>query len=688
MTTVTVSAEAPAYIPYYSYEYNSDDKSIAAPAGYEVSSVLKADSLGVDLALNAPSDIYYDNAGTFYLLDSGNGRIILMNAEMKARKILNTFTDSTGLLSKVDITGAQGVCADANGRIYIADTNNQRILITDQEGRVLRVITRPENAMLDSAIPFSVNKIMTDKDGRIYALAKSVNLGAFIFDSDGNFLNFWGSNTVTKTAEVLFNYFRKNFMSAEQIAGMKQATPVSFTNFDIDSKGFVYTVTDNKDKDAATKTGAVRVLNFQGRDTLPSSIVFGDLEGTTSSSENAKTTVFSDVDVDSQGFINLLDIGRGKVFQYSENGDLLTVFGTYSEQQGGFGAPEAIESYGDCVYVVDSQKNCITVFRQTQYATLLRAAVSNLKSNNMSQAFDYFQKVHMLNSNSLYPYHGMGIVYDAQGDYVKAMEYFKIADAKEEYSQTFKEYRSQYFNQNSIGIMIGAFALIAVIIAVRHLIRKKLKNTANGDFSVLERKSLFPFYTLFHPVDGFDQFKPRKIASYRIGTALVALWFVIQTLKFFLNGYCFNDNKIGDYNIFITFASTVGMFFLFVLSNWGACALLDGKGTFKDIFCTCAYSMIPMLTAFLINIALSNICSLDEAVYLGLVNGIGLIWTGLLLVCGLMTIHQYSLKKTIASLAITVLGMLIIIFLIVLFFSLVQQIYNFIISVYTEASLR
>ena len=53
-----------------------------------------------------------------------------------------------------------------------------------------------------------------------------------------------------------------------------------------------------------------------------------------------------------------------------------------------------------------------------------------------------------------------------------------------------------------------------------------------------------------------------------------------------------------------------------------------------------------------------------------------------------MAIHQYTLKKVIVSILLTVFGMLVMAFLILMLYSLVQQIYVFAYTVFSEIKFR
>ena len=53
-----------------------------------------------------------------------------------------------------------------------------------------------------------------------------------------------------------------------------------------------------------------------------------------------------------------------------------------------------------------------------------------------------------------------------------------------------------------------------------------------------------------------------------------------------------------------------------------------------------------------------------------------------------MTVHQFTMPKTIATIAVAVVGMIIILFLILLFVSIIQQIVSFVDLLWTEITMR
>ena len=680
-----VCAEALALSPYGGYEYDSYGASHAAPAAYAVSGVYDCGGWGLKEDLNAPSDLTYYN-GRLYILDGGNSRILVLNGHTTAlERVLDSFHDAQG--NRLTFAGAKGMAFDTDGNLYIADTAECRILVFDTQLCLLRSITRPDGALVDTSAPFDVEKVAVNRNGKVYAIAPSINLGILTFTRSGEFVSFYGSNKVTVTADVLKAYFLSRFLTKEQRQARAQITPTIFNNMSIDDEGLVYTVKSVKLSSATG--GIVQCLNYKGTNILKSDIKFGEFERDTVSSKLTKApTCFTDIEVDSRGFLHLLDSGRSRIYQYTFSGKLIGVFGGIGEQKGTFSEPVAFESVEDRIYVLDAQKNTLQEFAPTAYGRSLREAFSLEDSNDREAQLAAWEKVAVINTNSEYPYYGVASVEDARGNYAQAMKNYRIANARTEYSKSFQQYRKQFLSRNTLWILLAAAALLAVITALLRLLKKTLIAVNGSAFTPLENKYTFPLYTCIHPMDGFDQFKSRKCELYSLSVAILAGWFLAETASFFASGFIFNLHVAADYDLSVILFRTVGLFLLFVIGNWSVCTLLDGKGTFKEIFTSLAYALLPYILSLIINIGLSNILTINESVFISLVSTVGILWSAFLIFAAMSSIHQYSFWKMLGSILLTVLSMAILAFILILFYKLIQQVFSTAGSLISEMRLN
>ena len=198
----------------------------------------------------------------------------------------------------------------------------------------------------------------------------------------------------------------------------------------------------------------------------------------------------------------------------------------------------------------------------------------------------------------------------------------------------------------------------------------------------------WPFYIMAHPFEGFEDLRWKKAYNMKVALVIVALVFIISVCERLMTGFLFDMNEEKIFNVVPIVIQTLVVFFTWVIGNWALCTLFDGEGTMKNICVNTAYALVPFLIGKVINIILSNCLQRTEAAFITFVSYLTIIWTVVLLISGMKTVHQYSIPKTLLFMFITVAAMLVIVILLVLLVSLFQQVYVFVYSIYTELLYR
>jgi hypothetical protein len=198
----------------------------------------------------------------------------------------------------------------------------------------------------------------------------------------------------------------------------------------------------------------------------------------------------------------------------------------------------------------------------------------------------------------------------------------------------------------------------------------------------------FALYVLRHPVDGFWELKYQRKGSNKTALILLSLTILMAILDRQLRDFMFNDAYNVPLDIFYQMRIIVFPVLLFCVANWAITTLLDGKGSFAEIFQVTCYSLLPLIIFHILVPALSHFLSLNEVVYVTIVDSVGLFWMCLMVFIGIQVIHEYSTGKMLYTLLLTACSAAILIFILLLFFSLIQEIGSFIYSVYREISLR
>lgn len=621
-----------------SYNYNQYGKAVPSQSGYTAERAVYGYNLGIS-EFESPSDIFlYDDV--FYLTDSGNNRIVCINKSLdRVVKIYDKFTMPDK--SETVLKNPTGVYVDSE-RIYIADSENSRILVSDYDSDVILEIKKPDDVIYNYNT-FNPQKVIADKAGNIYAVLNNITSGAVMFDSKGNFMGFYGANRTDEPSDIVFESIKDIFRSDEKKLRQKRNVPSGISNFDIDDGNFIYTCTQSDSQHGDT----IKKINSAGQNLfMYNTNIFGDYPDLYSAQEK---NMFCDIDVSENGYINCLDFRYGRIFTYDKDCNLMFVSGEKSHQLGGFERVSALESDENNLYVLDSMKASITVFEKTDFGRLVSSAENLYNSGSYSESLELWNKVLEYDSGYIQAYKGIASVLLIQQNYSDSMKYAEKARITDIYNKAFEGWREDFLSR------FFGFVIIFIVLI----------------FALLYRISKI------------------KIKSSLRNSVIILIFFLIASVADGrLYGIQFSDDNIQVFNIVPYILESVGLFFLWCISERASEVFLDGCGTFRNIFIGTSEAVIPYIAQLYINTMLSHILIRDEYIFMEIIKITGIIWTAILLFKSVREINRYSFRETVIAVIMIVFGIAVIFFLGVLMLSLFQQIYVFIASVVTEISYR
>lgn len=195
-------------------------------------------------------------------------------------------------------------------------------------------------------------------------------------------------------------------------------------------------------------------------------------------------------------------------------------------------------------------------------------------------------------------------------------------------------------------------------------------------------------HVLFHPFDGFWDLIHEKRGSLGAATTFLALFLITRVVKLMFTSFQFVTAPVQYLNVFEEMGSLLLPFLILCLANWSLTTLFDGKGRFKDIYMCMCYALVPYVLLQLPMVFVSNIIAKEEGAFYTVLIGFSIVWCLFLVFVGLMQVHDYSPGKTMIFIVATVLGALIIIFLLLVFFSLLGDAASYFISLYREIAFR
>ena len=198
----------------------------------------------------------------------------------------------------------------------------------------------------------------------------------------------------------------------------------------------------------------------------------------------------------------------------------------------------------------------------------------------------------------------------------------------------------------------------------------------------------FPKYILFHPFDGYEEFKRYKKGKLSVALVFIVLYAYFRIYSYQHLAFIINPNNPLLLNSIQEIFSVALLISLFSISNWSVTTLMEGKGTYKEILMVTGYSLFPLLIIGFPSVYISNFLTLEEIAFYGLMMYLAYASSAWMLFMGILNIHQYGLAKTLMVFIATAVSMSVMMFLGLLFFDLIQQVISFMAAIYEELSLR
>lgn len=456
---VLIPCRAEAAVSYGSYGYDYYGYEVPQPAPYTVTDVLTGSQISEDLGAFAdPADMFVTEH-RIYIVDSGNNRIVVLKEDFSLDFVIERFTLPGGT-EEESFNNPQGIYVTDAGSIYVADSYNGRVLEFDETGNAIRSIGKPETSLLSTAFDYRPMKLVVDDAGRIFISAYGVNLGLIELNADGQFSTFVGAIEVTMN---FMEYIWRHYFTTEaQQARMTSSIPTEYSNIFIDEKDFIYgTISNLSEEQIEQGANMVRRLNPAGKDVLRRNGNFpitGEWDGESYSK-------FVDISVLHSGVYFLLDSIQGKIFCYDYDGNLIVVFGKDGNRYGNFSMPVAIGSRkeGGELLVLDRGNNSLYRFTATKYGASILKALSDSASGSMEESMEAWQEVIKQHAYNEFASLGIGRYYLQIGEYQLAMEYFQNANSKAYYSRAYALWRKQVM-QETFGVYVTILVVVAVLV--------------------------------------------------------------------------------------------------------------------------------------------------------------------------------------------------------------------------------
>ncbi len=198
----------------------------------------------------------------------------------------------------------------------------------------------------------------------------------------------------------------------------------------------------------------------------------------------------------------------------------------------------------------------------------------------------------------------------------------------------------------------------------------------------------FALYCCTHPLDGFWDLTHEKRGTIAAANTILFLTVLARIMGLQFTSFIFLRVNWDRINIFLYIASILFPLALWCVGNWGLTTLFDGKGRLPQIYMASCYAMTPYPLMQFPLIIFSNMVTVEEAEFYTVLSTLSLVWAVILFLCAMMQIHEYTLKKTLGFTVGTIFAMLVMVFILMLFFSMIGSGIVYFISIGREILFR
>ncbi len=323
--------------PYYTYTYSISGNALRSPDAYTPEKKIDAEAMGLTVEglrpfypglsdeelvkkteLKTMTDLETDENGNVYIADMENNRVIVLTKEYKLKFIIEDFKKDNGNPDKLStphgvfITKTKVVNGvEIPGKIYVCDTGNKRILTFTLDGEFVSDLGTPQSDVI-TLNTYNPQQVAVDRYDRLYVVTTGTD-GIMVLTKEGEFTSYIGAQ---KASVSFWDRIVKRLKSNEQKEQDVVINPTPYSNITLVGDFIYVTISDeimNPTFEAGmagkSKDGAsapVRMLNAAGQELMRRNGFFPP-----SGEVDFVPTIMAATDNDISGVSEIADVAAG-----------------------------------------------------------------------------------------------------------------------------------------------------------------------------------------------------------------------------------------------------------------------------------------------------------------------------------------------------------------------------------------
>lgn len=616
--------------------------------------------------LNSPNDLFITDDGEIYVADTGNSRIVVGNEAGELVKIIGE-----GILNT-----PRGVFVTEDKHVYVADSEGMAVYEFDEEGNKINEYGKPESPLYGDKIEYKPSKLVVNDAGIMYIICSSNTNGIVEISPDegGTFLGYFGANAASADPMLVL---RRAIATEAQRAKMVSNIPSTPDNLAIDEKGLIYTVTRGEEYNS------LRRLNIAGKNLITDCDAYDESPGAVAVGNHDNVYVAST---------------KGYIYEYNKQGELLFVFGAKDDGSQRVGLSTQVTSIKidthDNIYLLDSEKNQIQVYRPSEFTSLLHNALYLYSKGRYTESKEPLEQVLKMNSMFDYANKAMGRALFQEENYDLATDYARLAKDYSGYSDAFWEIRNNWLKRNIVNLIVSIILLYILIKVLKYFDKKKgIFNKPREIWKGFYNNKLFSNvmyakYFMRHPSDGSYGIAREGRASFSAPSIILVVFIAEYVINKYLCGFLQKTIREGRYELVSDIGTIIVVIVGVTLCNYLVCTINEGEGTVKKIYTYFCYSLMPYVFLTPVSFVLSHVVTNNEAFLITLVQVVMYGWVIVLMILAIQGVNNYTAQETFKIICLSIFTILIVALLIFIIYVLWAQVFEFISAIIGEVVYR
>ena len=664
MCMMLLDVTASADTPYVTYTINGYGQIRQTQTAYLAhATITKFD----EESLASPSDIFIADDGLIYIADSGKSRIVVGTPDGELVRIIGE-----GILKN-----PRGVFVTDEGKVFAADRDAGKIFVFDNDGSLVDEYGKPSSPLYGDEVSFLPIKIAVNDADIMFVVCESNTNGIVeISPTDGGtFLGYFGTNYASASLTTIIY---RAILTDAQRAKMVSNIPATPTNLTIDDKGLIYTVT------RGNKNDTLKRLNIAGTNMIHNSDdTYADTPAAVAAGNHDNVYV-----ADQQGYI----------YEYNNEGEMLFVFGGPDDGTQRVGLSTMVSGVSvdssDRIYVLDSDKAQIQIYRPTEFTDLLHNALYLYSKGRYTEAKQPLSEILRMNSMFDYANKAMGRCCFQEDNYREALRFARLAKDYTGYSDAFWEIRNVWL-KNHIMTLIFVLVLIWAVYRIvkyfdgkNHFLRgprKKIRSLKKNSFI---SDLCYAGYYMKKPSDAAYGIAAEGRANWLVSTLILVIFTAEFIISKYTCGFLMKNVMEGRYEILSDIGTIAAVMFAVTVCTYLVCTINEGEGTVKKIYTFFCYSLMPYVVLTPLTYLLSHVLTQNEMFLTVMLAVLTYGWAAVIAVIGLKEVNNFTVPETVKVIFLTLFAALILALLIFIIYVLWAQVFEFIFAIVGEGVYR